>query len=78
MPAPPYLAMESCIASAHRALARAQALAEQQGLQGLSDDLFAYLLELERLQVSLLRGARGVRSSLPSQQRMSTTMRNHQ
>jgi hypothetical protein len=57
------LRIEKCIASAHRALWRAQADAESAGLLGLEEDLWLHCLELQRLQEALLRGDKKLRKA---------------
>lgn len=52
------LAIESAIATAHRALATAALYASALSDLGLHDDLQLIQLELERLQVDLLRGGK--------------------
>lgn len=72
MPSSDILATETCIANAHRCLHHAIQLASSMRDLGLHDDLQLIQLELERLQVDLLRGT----SRRPSQRnrlRVSTT-----
>lgn len=58
MPTSAILRIESAIAAAHRHLSRARDEASNLSDLGLHDDLQLHLVELERLQVDLLRGAR--------------------
>lgn len=72
MPSSDILAIETAIAAAHRCLSRACLHASSMRDLGLHDDLQLVQLELERLQVDLLRGT----SRRPSQRnrlRVSTT-----
>lgn len=55
MPSPQVLSIEKNIALAHRSLCWARDTASQLSDLGLYDDLQLHLLELERLQVDLLR-----------------------
>lgn len=50
------LHVESLLAQAHRRLWMAQQEAESMSQLGLSEDLWSLMLEVERLQVALLRG----------------------
>lgn len=58
MPTSDVLATETCIANAHRCLHHAIQHASSMRDLGLHDDLQLIQLELERLQVDLLRGTR--------------------
>lgn len=64
MPSSDILAIETAIAAAHRHLARAVLHASSLRDLGLHDDLQLVQLELERLQVDLLRGSRRPNKSL--------------
>ena len=56
MPAPQILAIEKFIARAHRLLWWAYQDSWDAGQEGVADDLFQILLELERIQEDLLKG----------------------
>lgn len=58
MPSGDVLAIEGAIAAAHRQISRAAMHASTMRELGLHDDLQLISLELERLQVDLLRGTR--------------------
>lgn len=58
------LATEGCIAQGHRCLTSARNHAGSLSELGYHDDLQLVLLELERLQVDLLRGGKRRRVSL--------------
>ena len=60
----PVLEVERCIASAHRSLHYAVRWASELADLGLHDDLQLIQLELERLQVDLLKGAGRRRKAL--------------
>lgn len=76
MPASEYLAVERLIANAHRSLTHAVSHASTFSELGLHDDLQMLLIELERLQVDLLRGVpRAKYRGRP--QRVSQSQRGH-
>lgn len=56
MPDKSTLAIETNLAAAHRRLWNAQQFAEARRDQGLAEDLYNLKLEVERIQVALLRG----------------------
>lgn len=58
MPSPAHLAIEAAIARAHRSLALARDLSSDLADLGLHDDLQLMLIEVERLQIDLLRGTK--------------------
>lgn len=58
MPDRNFLHIEALIAMAHRNLVQAALVAEPMRDQGLSDDLRQIAIELERLQIDLLKSAR--------------------
>lgn len=58
MPSLAHLAIEANIGRAHRYIARARDLSSDLADLGLHDDLQLFLIELERLQVDLLRGTK--------------------
>lgn len=55
MPSPQHLAIEGAIARSHKSLTLARDLSSALSDLGLHDDLQLVLIELERLQVDLLR-----------------------
>lgn len=67
MPTSDILRIEYSIANAHRQLTNARNVASCQRDLGLHDDLQLMLIELERLQVDLLRSGRPRRLRLQSQ-----------
>ena len=60
----PVLEIERCIAGAHRSLHYAIRYASELSDLGLHDDLQLIQLELERLQIDLIRGANRRRAAL--------------
>lgn len=58
MPDRNFLSIEALIAEAHRKIVQAALIAEPMRDQGLSDDLRQFAIELERLQIDLLKSAR--------------------
>jgi hypothetical protein len=72
MPEPHVLLAESAIAAAHERLTNARDITGDWSDLGLHDDIELILLELERIQMDLLRGRRR-RLSLLSPSRVSQT-----